>query len=172
MKTKKIKNRLNSLLLTTIGCTVGLTGCITTMPMGMPGMMPGNLGASSPVGAAPQGSAPTTGGANWAGPKVTGRGGLSGTDAEKFASNIHQLKIGQSTKEDAIAVLGSPAQKSKTGQIDSWLYHLKSTNPIPALANVQFKNNYLAFVQVTKTEFAGGGMESEVIFTKGEYPKP
>jgi len=172
MKTKKINNRLNSLILTTIGCTVGLTGCITTMPMGMPGMMPGNLGASSPAGAAPQGSAPVSGGANWAGPRAIGGGGISGTNAEKFASNIHQLKIGQSTKEDAIALLGAPAGKSKTGQIDAWNYHLNTGNSMPSLAQLQFKNNYLAFIQVMKMNLSGGSMESEVIFTKGEYPKP
>jgi hypothetical protein len=170
MKTKKINNRLNSLILTTIGCTVGLTGCITTMPMGMPGMMPGSLGASSPAGSAPEGSAPVSGGANWA-TRGFGSGGIMGVNAEKFASNVHSLEIGKSTKEDALVLLGNPFSKGSQQDYDIWTYSLSNKGANEGFGYLHFKNGKIQYIEVVKTGFSGGSISSESIFKKGTKPK-
>jgi len=142
-----------------------LNGCITTLPMGMPGMMPGEMMASYPIAGAQQGVyAPVSGGANWA---RSGMMGSGGTDAETFASNVLKLEIGKSTKEDVTALLGSPQQKSKMGEIDGWIYNLNTGQNIPSSSQIQFKNEKLFYIMVMKMGFSGGTMDSEIIYQKG-----
>ena len=148
-----------------------LTGCITTMPMGMPGMMPGGMQASSPMVGAQQGGAPpSNGGANWAGRGSFGSGGVMGTSAEKFATNVHSLQIGISTPEDVLVLLGTPMMKHKDGQMELLSYSLFSNNVYQGSANFTFTKNKLQHIAAVKQSI-GAGMNSETIFEKGKMPK-
>jgi hypothetical protein len=145
-----------------------LVGCIVPIPSGMPGMgMPGTAAPGM------MGSAPAMGAGGAMSPRTMMPGmGMSNPDAATFANNVIKLRIGSSTPEDAVALLGSPSMKSRMGgNIDSWMYTL-NTGGMPAVGYLYFKNGSLACVQVMKTGMDGGAIAADMIYTRGKVPTP
>ena len=174
MKPKILFHSFKPLFLFAVGSATALSGCLTTMPTGMPSMMPGEMlnamGGASTAGMPYGGAIQSSGGANWAGRNMLGSGGIMGVNAESFASNVHNLEIGNSTKEDALAALGAPMGKSAQGLIETWVYSLMNQGANEGFAQVYFKNNKIQYISVMKSGFSGGSMSSEVIYTKGVKP--
>lgn len=152
--------KLNIQVFLAVTPTLLLAGCVLPIPGAMPSM--GMPGASAP--AMMRSPAPLMGGAMMPGL------GMNNPDAGTFANNVIRLRIGSSTREDALALLGNPSMKSRMGgNVDSWLYAL-NTGGMPAVGYLYFKNGSLACVQVMKTGMDGGAIAADMIYTRGQVP--
>lgn len=100
------------------------------------------------------------------GAHMPGTGGIMGVDAEQFSRKLVTLKIGSTTKEQAIAVLGNPAMKAD----NILMYTLKNTGSREgtAQASLVFVNGVLHRKDVQKIKFENGSVSSENVYQKGK----
>ena len=88
-------------------------------------------------------------------------------NAKKFADNAIKINVNESSKEDAIALFGSPGIKSTHGDGEIWQYPL-NTGGMPAIGYLHIKGDKIIGVEVLKTSMSGGGISSEIVYKKGE----
>ena len=89
-------------------------------------------------------------------------------DAEEFSKKIITLKVGSATKEGCVQLLGKPAINTSNNGVDSISYYLANTgNVIPSMAVLTFKDNVLSKVNVHKTSFNNGILDSSNIYSQG-----
>ncbi len=95
---------------------------------------------------------------------MAGPGGMMGVDAEKFSEKLVQLKIGSTTKQQAIEALGKPVMESE----DALIYRLVNTGSAEgARAHLLFRNGILTHKGVGRSKFENGVIKTEEVYKKG-----
>lgn len=100
-----------------------------------------------------------------------GHGGISGANASEFAQNVIALKVGKSSREDAIQLLGTPATKNSFSGGEMWMYLLRSeSGDIPGSGYIVFNSSgIIKAIKISKYLMSGGSVNSEEVYSRGSF---